>query len=211
MIRTAPFETKLAEYEAWFERYPHVFQSEVEAIRDFLPPGNSRGLQVEIRTGHYAEALGIKEGTESVAAMREMAIKKGFEVMDATAEALPYKDITFDFVLMNFCISYFNDVQAAFREAQRVLKPGGTLIVGFVDRDSPLGAEYEEKRETSPFYKHANFYAPKTVINWLLETGFTQIKPVQTLFNPLDQINDTQLAKPGFGEGSYVIIDAIRK
>jgi SAM-dependent methyltransferase len=211
MVRTAPYETHVAEYDGWFERYPHVFQSEVEAIRDFLPPGNSRGLQVEIRTGHYAQALGIKEGTESVSSMRNIAISKGYEVMDAQPEALPYKDLAFDFVLMNFCISYFDNVKEAFREAHRILKPSGVLIVGFVDRSSPLGLEYEEKRNTNTFYQYANFYEPETVINWLKAAGFSSVKPTQTLFQPLDKIKDTELAKPGYGEGSYVIIGAFKK
>src|SRR5688572_11495848 len=175
MNRTATFETHVDKYEAWFDRHPFVFQSEVEAIRDFLPPGESRGLEVCIGTGRYAQALGIKEGTESVKAMLDVAVKKGFEVMDAKPEALPYKDLCFDFVVMNFCISYLNELKPAFREAYRVLKQQGVLIVGFVDKDSPLGQHYEETRESNIFHRHANFYSPETVINQLKDLGFSEV------------------------------------
>lgn len=211
MIRTAPFETHVEQYEAWFDRYPHVFQSEIEAIRDFLPPGNSRGLEIGMGTGRYAMALGIKEGIEPVAPMRTLARRRGLEVMDARAEDLPYKDLSFDFVLMNFCISYFDNVNMAFREAHRVLRRGGVLIVGFVDRRSPLGREYEDKRMQSTFYRHANFYEPRTIIHWLQDVYFTNIEVRQTLFHPLERVRDTELSEPGFGKGSYVIIAAQRK
>ncbi len=211
MNRTAPFETHVSEYEAWFERYPHVFQSEVQAIRDFLPPGDSRGIEVGIGTGRFAQALGIKEGIEPVKAMREVAMNKKLEVIDATANELPYKDLSLDFVLMNFCISYLDDLQRAFREAHRVLKHGGILIVGFVEKSSPLGKFYEENRELSIFHRHANFYEHKTVVDYLEQAGFTNLETTQTLFHPLDQITDTEVAKPGTGEGSYLIIGAHKK
>src|SRR5579872_7109242 len=123
MPKTLPFDEHVAEYEEWYSKYPLVFRSEVEAIRELLPKGdNLYGMEVALGTGRFSEALGIKEGIEPSNNMRNLAIKRGIEVMDATAEALPYKDNKFDFVLMVFCISYFDNLHSAFKEAQRVLK-----------------------------------------------------------------------------------------
>uniref|UniRef100_UPI001FA6D37C hypothetical protein n=1 Tax=Pontibacter vulgaris TaxID=2905679 RepID=UPI001FA6D37C len=60
-------------------------------------------------------------------------------------------------------------------------------------------------------YRHANFSDPRTIIHWLQNSYFNNIEVRQTLFHPLNQVRDTELTKPGFGEGSYVIIAAHRK
>ncbi|MCC8426612.1 class I SAM-dependent methyltransferase [Mucilaginibacter sp. UR6-11] len=97
-------------------------------------------------TGRFAEALGIKEGVDPLSGMREKASKRGINVRNARAEALPYKDLSFHVVLMVFCISYFEDLHAAFKEAYRVLKDKGGLIVGFIDKNSPIGEYYENRK-----------------------------------------------------------------
>jgi len=211
MIRTLPFNEHVAEYEEWFEKYPYVFQSEVEAIRDLLPTGNNiSGIEVALGTGRFSKELGIKEGIEPSPKMRALALKKGIEVMSAEAEHLPYKDMRFDFVLMAFCISYFEDLPAAFREAKRVLKSGGALIVGFIDKDSIIGKFYEQRKPKSVFYKQANFYSTKKIITELKKIGFKSLQYSQTLFNKLDEIKKIEPAKPGYGEGSFIIIKSIK-
>jgi len=56
--------------------------------------------------------------------MRELAEKKNIFVLNAVAEKLPYKSSQFDFVLMNSCLMYFENLPGAFKEANRVLKKG---------------------------------------------------------------------------------------
>jgi len=212
MLQTLPFDDHVAEYEEWYEKYPFVFQSEVEAIRELLPKGeNIYGIEVALGTGRFAEALGIKEGVEPSNNMRRLAIERGVEVRDATADALPYKDNKFDFVLMAFCISYFDDLHAAFKEASRVLKNGGLLIVGFIDKESPIGILYEARKPYSLFYKSANFYSVDKITNELKRAGFRDLSYSQTLFHNLDEIKETEQAKTGFGEGSFVIIKAKKR
>ena len=123
MKTNLPFDSHVEQYEEWYEEYPHVFRSEVEALREMLPEGdNLVGIEVGLGTGRFSQALGIKEGLEPSVNMRSRAIERGIEVVDGTAENLPYGDLRFDFVLMAFCISYFEDLHAAFMEAYRVLK-----------------------------------------------------------------------------------------
>lgn len=211
MIKTLPFNEHVAEYEEWFRKYPFVFQSEAEAIRELLPTGNNiYGIEVALGTGHFAKELGIKEGIEPSPNMRALALKKGIDVLSAEAEHLPYKDMRFDFVLMAFCISYFDDLPAAFKEARRVLKNGGALIAGFIDKDSIIGKFYEQRKPDSVFYKQANFYSTKRIIAELKKPGFKKLQFSQTLFHALDDIKEFEPAKPGYGEGSFVLIKAIK-
>jgi ubiquinone/menaquinone biosynthesis C-methylase UbiE len=208
---TLVFDTHVAEYDSWYDTYTEVFQSEVEAIRGFLPPGNSRGIEVGLGTGRFAKALGIHEGVEPSGPMRELALERGLEVMDGIAELLPYKDLQFDFVLMSTCISFLQDVHAAFREAHRVLKPHGSLIVGFIEKNSLIGQYYENKRPLSTFYKTATFYSSERVIEELKIAGFKTFECVQTLFGELDDLDTFQPAEEGFGKGSFVVIRAVKK
>lgn len=212
MLQTLPFNEHVAEYEEWFDKHQFIFQSEVLAIRELLPKGkNLRGLEVGAGTGRFADALGIKEAVEPADNMRKRAIKRGINVVDAEAEHLPYDHNSFDYVLMAFCISYFNSLQFAFEEAYRVLKPGCSLIIGFIDKDSIIGKEYEARKKVSVFYKDANFYTPETVITELKHAGFTNFLFTQTLFGSLDSIKEAEVPKKGFGEGSFIVINALKK
>lgn len=206
-----PFETHAVEYDKWFEKYPFVFQSEVEALRNMLPIGQSRGIEVGLGTGRFSVALGLKEGVEPAEAMRKIAIGRGLEVLDAKAERLPYKDMQFDFVLMVSCISYLTNLHSAFRQAHRVLKRGGALILGFIPKNSKAGMFYEKNRDQSLFYKQANFYSESKIADELQSAGFKNLIFTQTLFKNPGEINEFEPAIPGSGKGSFVVIKAIRK
>jgi ubiquinone/menaquinone biosynthesis C-methylase UbiE len=209
MKKHLPFDEHVAEYESWYDTYPYAFQSEVEALREMLPEGDKlTGIEVGLGTGRFSKALGIKEGVEPSVPMRELAIKRGIEIMDGHAEELPYGDLRFDFVLMAFCISYFDELLPPFKEAFRVLKKDGSLIVGFLDKDSLLGKEYEQHKPESLFYRQANFYSVEKVQNELKAAGFRHFEIVQTLFRPVEEISELEHAKPGFGEGSFIVIRA---
>lgn len=212
MNKHLPFDSHVDDYEKWFSDYPFVFKSEVEALRAMLPEGNDlTGIEVGLGTGRFSEALGIKEGVEPSAGMRAVATGRGIEVVDGLAEQLPYGDLRFDFVLMTFCISYFNDLHVAFRDAHRVLKKNGVLIVGFLDRNSIIGKQYEEHRAESEFYKTATFYTVDKVVFELNRAGFRHVRLCQTLFHKLEEIRELEPAKPGYGDGSFVVAQATKR
>jgi len=66
-----------------------------------------------------------------VVAAKRNASMLGFEIEGrvADAERLPYDDATFDLVVGHAVIHHLPDVEQAFREMLRVLKPGGRLVV----------------------------------------------------------------------------------
>ena len=81
------------------------------------------------------------------------------------AERLPFRDRSFDAVLMLEMVYYLADQEAAFAEARRVLKPGGKLMVCLPNRDrpdfnpSPFSTQYPNLREIAALLAKAGFEA----------------------------------------------------
>ena len=130
--------------------------------------------------------------------------------MPGTAERLPYRDLHFDFVLF-VTICHLDNVITAFKETHRVLKKGGAIMVAFLDKDQVIAQAYEAKKATSHFYKHATFYTIQRISDLLKKAGFKDFEYTQTLFGNLDDIVELQDPKEGYGEGSFVVIQAIKK
>jgi SAM-dependent methyltransferase len=207
MPRTTPFEEHSARYEQWFEDNYHVYRSELEAVRHLLPRGGV-GIEIGVGSGRFAAPLGVKIGIEPSPVMRKLAEARGIEVHDAVAEKLPFEAECFDYALMVTTICFVDDIMASFCEAARILKTDGSIIIGFVDRDSPLGKLYEKHKSVNVFYREATFFSTREVLVLLTKTGFTDFEAVQTVFGSLASIRTVQEHKPGHGEGGFVVIRA---
>ncbi len=209
MPKVEPFEKHRERYESWFERHRHAYLSELEAVRRLLPK-EGKGAEIGVGTGRFAGPLGIKLGVEPSRAMAEIAKKRGIEVIEGVAENLPFPDESLDYLLMVTTICFVDDPERALREAYRVLKPGGALIIGFIDKNSPIGRHYEEHKEESVFYRDARFFSTEELLELLKRVGFRKFKIVQTLFHRLDEIKEIEPVKPGYGDGSFVVIKAVK-
>ena len=212
MTQTEIFEKNVEEYEKWYEDYPEVYQSELAAIKEQLLklPEDIRGIEVGLGTGKFALPLGIKEGVEPSEAMAAKAIKRGIEIIDGVAEKLPYGDLQFDFVLF-VTVCHFDNMKNALAEAHRVLKPKGSILIGFLDKEQSVAKQYIEKRQQSTFFANAKFYTVDRLTTLLKEARFKDLEFNQTLFDDLDEIKKIQMPKQGFGEGSFVVVKATKK
>jgi len=212
MTQKEIFNEHIADYEAWYDNYPEVYQSELAAIKEQLMklPENIRGIEVGLGTGRFAQPLGIKEGVEPSEEMTKKAVKRGVEVIDGIAEHLPYSDLQFDFVLF-VTVCHLDNIKLAIQQAHRVLKRKGALIIGFLDKDKAVAQQYIENRHRSIFFKKANFYTVKYITKVIEEAGFKNLEFNQTLFDNLDDIKKVQLPKQGYGEGSFVVVKATKK
>jgi SAM-dependent methyltransferase len=201
------FDQNVQQYEEWFVKNPFAYVSELHAVRELLPI-NGSGIEIGMGTGRFSAPLGIRQGIEPSRSMAEVAKKKGLDVVIGVAENLPYKASQFDFCLMVTTVCFLDDIYRAFEEAYRVLKPDGSFIIGFVDKNSPIGRSYEQRKNESLFYKTATFYSVDDLLVHLKKAGFLKFSFRQTLFGPLQDMQGPSEVKEGFGEGSFVVIRA---
>ncbi len=204
-----PFEEHSVLYENWFEKNKYVYLSEVEAVKRLLPK-NSNGLEIGVGSGRFAAPLGIKLGVEPSPVMSKIAKQRGITTVDGSAENLPIASSSFDFVLMVTTICFLDDVMKSFLEVYRILKNNGQFIIGFVDRNSTIGKEYEKFKEENIFYKYATFFSTEEILSFYKKSGFSKFNIVQTIFGRLNEIDSIEPVINGYGEGSFVVTEGTK-
>jgi ubiquinone/menaquinone biosynthesis C-methylase UbiE len=201
-----PFEQFTDEYDAWFDHHQREYDLELRALAEVMP-SDAVTLEVGVGTGKFAVPLGVQYGLDPSEAMSKKAGALGVEVTKGVAEDLPYSDASFDCILMVTTICFVDDLEKSFDEASRVLRAGGAIVIGFVDRESNLGQQYLAKQDKSRFYGIAHFYSTQEVLELLRKTGFGQFKIRQTL---LPKGVDQEVID-GHGQGSFIAIRAIKQ
>lgn len=79
-----------------------------------------------------------------------------------------------------------------------------------VDRESPLGRQYEEKKDSHLFYHVAHFHTAAEMEHRMEAVGFGDRAVRQTLFHPLEEVKSDEPVQDGFGEGAFVVIRGTR-
>lgn len=77
-------------------------------------------------TGDPALVVGIDPSAGMLASAR---VPNGVILREGRAEQIPYPDASFDFLSMGYALRHITDLETAFREFHRVLKPGGRLCL----------------------------------------------------------------------------------
>jgi ubiquinone/menaquinone biosynthesis C-methylase UbiE len=207
MPRDAPFETHHQRYEAWFDKHQAAYLSELLALRPFVP-WEGRGIEIGVGSGRFAGPLGVKVGVDPSAAMLVHATTRGIEVVEGVAENLPFSDDSFDYALVVTTICFVDSPEEMLTEARRVLKPGGRLVIGFIDRKSVLGQDYLAHQAENVFYREATFYSADEVERLLLKTGFSIGVWAQTLAHPLPETREIEALRAGRGQCAFVVVTA---
>lgn len=148
--------------------------------------------------GPEGKVIGVDMTPEMVAKARANAKKAGrtnIEFRLGEIEALPVADATVDVVISNCVINLCPDKRPVYREAFRVLRPGGRIAVSDVVAREELGAEV--KRDLA---LHSGCLAGATLheelIRILQEAGFVDIA-VRAKGNS-DEVITSWEAKRGF-------------
>ena len=150
--KTKPFDENYQKYEDWFDRNKYVYQTELVLIMHVIPE-NGNGIEIGIGSGLFAKPLGIEIGIEPSIEMSKLAKKRELKVYRGVGENVPFKDNSFDFALMVTTVCFLDDAEKSLLEVERILKSKGSFIIGFVDKESPLGNIYLRFKYENIFYR----------------------------------------------------------
>lgn len=207
MVKSESFEEYASEYDQWFERHKIEYALELKAIRELLPE-SGEGVEIGAGTGRFTQPLGISLGIEPSEAMRNIASGRGVNTLDGSAESLPINDHSYDYALLVTTVCFLETPESAFREAYRILKANGFIIIGLIEKNSVLGKKYQAKKSESKFYKNATFHSVDEIEKELKNVGFNNLECVQAILpGDVDETSGKEI-KRGYGEGSFVVIRA---
>jgi len=142
----------------------HGQDKRLELIRRYVELEDKDILDIGCGIGTYVAKLrlfsdrvwGVDIDPEKVA----QASQKLPGIQAASAENLPFDDHSFDVVLLNEVIEHVADDRAALREACRVLRPGGKMVIFAPNRLFPF--------ETHGFYLGKRYiFGNIPLVNWL--------------------------------------------
>ncbi len=172
------FNEYAGDYDRWFDEHAGVYRAQLRLLRTAVPD-HGQGLEVGVGSGRFAVPLGIHCGIDPSFGLASIAHQRGIDVVLGEGEHLPYCAGAFDYVLMMTVICFIDDVVTVFWEACRVLKPGGILVVGFIEAGGEVAGKYRNEKTKARFLRFARFRSPDEVTGFFEDTGFTGISVIR--------------------------------
>lgn len=107
--------------------------------------------------------------------------------LSCSAETLPFKENSFDTVLMLACLNHFNNKESAVMEACRVLKPGGKILITMINQTlgdlvhrAAFWFDYDHYRQRGRF--ETSGLSRDFIIETLEKNNFKKIKVTSFLY-----------------------------
>ncbi len=207
----SPFDDLATEYDAWFDKDGSlIFFIEVQAFKSLLPSLPKPWLEIGVGSGRFAQALGIETGIDPSIKLIEMARHRGVTAFLGGGEQELFDEESFGTVFLIVTLCFLNSPLDVLKEANRILMPGGKLVLGLVLKESPWAQFYQlKKAQGHRFYKYATFYSCDEVVKLIVQAGFVTEKIVSTLFQKPGEAKSVEEPKEGyFPDAGFTIIVA---
>lgn len=140
-------------------------------FRSLLDLGTGTGRMLELFGGQIERGLGLDLSLDMLLIARDRLERAGLRhcsVRQGDLYDLPLADGTFDVIIVHQVLHFLDDGARAVREAARVLRPGGRiLVVDFAPHELEFLREQHAHRRLG--------FAPETVAQWFTAAG---IEPV---------------------------------
>ena len=150
---------------------PAADADELEEAFSFADREVERLLDVGGGTGRGAGALSVRERIVADAAegMTRQARRNGFEAVRADAANLPFDDESVDAILIVDALHHFGDPDRTITEAERLLRPGGVLVIREIDPTALVGRVIETGEHLYGF--DSTFFAPEDLARRVAHAG----------------------------------------
>jgi SAM-dependent methyltransferase len=127
------FHNLAQEYDAWFDREGRLsFSIEVQAFRDILPSLPKPWLEIGVGSGRFAQALGIETGADPSLGLAQKARRRGINTFARSGEQELFDKESFGTVFLIATLCFLSSPVDVLKEANRILIPGGKLVLGFL-------------------------------------------------------------------------------
>lgn len=139
----------------------------------------------------------------------EAADAEGVRILEGRADNLPLEDASVDVVTSNGVFNLVPDKAAAFREAARVLKPGGRLQLADIVLSEPAGAS--SKADPQLWAECIVGAEPEEAyLDLIAEAGFGDVA-VLDHFDYFEESPDESTRKAARGLGAHTIVLSAQK
>ncbi|MCQ1538131.1 class I SAM-dependent methyltransferase [Methanocalculus taiwanensis] len=162
------------DYDRWFDDHPKIYSAQLSILRDAVP---AEGLMLEIGvgSGRFAAPLCITLGIDPSHSLAKIAKRRGIETVIGVGEHTPFRDNTCDAILMMTVICFLDDPLPVFWEAHRLLKPDGTLVLGFIEKDGEIARRYQGEKVKGRFLRYVTYYSVDEIAAFFQDAGFLEV------------------------------------
>ncbi len=174
---TAPFDNAAWAYDAFMKLWRLYKDAAVVRALDLCP--DHRVADLGGGTGHYAAVIcrlcrEVVVVDESERMLERVPTRSNVRALKADMAATGLPDAGFDAVLITDTLHHAPDQAALIREARRLLKPGGRVVI--LDFDAGCTRTRIVKAFEQPFFGPVNYLTPKQLEDLLSASGFADAR-----------------------------------
>ena len=151
-------------------------------VGDLLDIGTGAGRMLEVLANHFTRGVGVDLSSDMLAIARSNIEQAGItyaHVRQGDMYRLPIEDASMDLAILSLVLHYSDNPTEVIREASRVLRSNGRLVI--VD----FAAHTEEYLRTE--FKHFRLgFSDEEILNSFAASGLTEVaEPRQLVGDPL--------------------------
>jgi ubiquinone/menaquinone biosynthesis C-methylase UbiE len=205
------FDASAKRYDAWYDKPfgKSAFTLEKTCIESLCKNLRQPFLEVGVGTGRFAQALRTEYGSDVSTGVLEFAKKREIIVVKGRGESLPFMDSFFGGVFIVVTLCFVDEPLKVLKEAARVMKDDGAVILGLILRESPWASFYREKGKAGNiFYRIAKFYSFQELKSMFRKAELKIVEMSSTMFqSPTEAALHFELPRNGyFKEAGFVAV-----
>ena len=197
----ALFDKSANDYDGWYQSPMGRYVDTAETACLFALADNIAGkdvLDLGCGTGHLSEMLharganvtGIDISDGMLAKARASSKRQGLTIdyINMNVYDLGFAPASFDCVYSMAAVEFIPDTTRSFANLAKVLKPGGSAIIGTIHKDSAWADMYESDAFADTVFAHARFLQRS---DFEALDGFDIVDSKECLFVPPGQSDET--------------------